>query len=69
MTSPAAKFINLCAVFPSADVRKTVKFYEEKLGFKSAQHYDKVENFATLYRDGIEFVIVQAVKGEVENNT
>ena len=69
MPSPAAKFINLCPVFLSKDVRKTVQFYVEKLGFKSAQHYDKITSFATLYRDEIEFVIVQASKGEVQNNT
>jgi catechol 2,3-dioxygenase-like lactoylglutathione lyase family enzyme len=46
-----------------------VKFYTEKLGFRSARHYDKVENFATIYRDEIEFVLVQARQGEVLSNT
>ncbi len=68
MTQSATKFINLCPVFLSTDVRRTVVFYVEKLGFKSAQHFDKITSFATIYRDEIEFVIVQALKGEIENN-
>jgi catechol 2,3-dioxygenase-like lactoylglutathione lyase family enzyme len=63
-----ARLVNLCPVFLTANIRETVKFYTEKLGFRSARHYDKVENFATLYRDDIEFVIVQAQKGVVESN-
>lgn len=58
----------MCPVFITNDIRKTVQFYTEKLGFKSAKHYDKVENFATLYRDEIEFVIVQARHGQVSSN-
>ena len=68
MPSQDARFVNLCPVFITNDIRKTVQFYTEKLGFKSAKHYDKVENFATLYRDEIEFVIVQARHGEVSSN-
>lgn len=63
------KLTNLCPVFVSKDVRKTVEFYVEKLGFKYAKHYAKIESFATIYRDSIEFVIVQAKYGEVESNT
>lgn len=63
-----AKLGNLCPVFLSNDIRRTVQFYVEKLGFWSAQHYDKVENFATIYRDDIEFVIVATKHGVVESN-
>ena len=62
------RFINLCPVFISNDIKKTVDFYTEKLGFQAAKHYDKKENFATLYRDEIEFVIVQAKQGPVQSN-
>lgn len=68
MSNEASKFVNLCPVFVSNDIKKTVKFYTEKLGFKSARHYDKITNFATIYRDEIEFVIVQAQHGQVEAN-
>jgi|WetSurMetagenome_2_1015567.scaffolds.fasta_scaffold187453_2 catechol 2,3-dioxygenase-like lactoylglutathione lyase family enzyme len=68
MTTEGSRFVNLCPVFACPDLRRTVKFYTEKLGFKSARHYDKVENFATIYRDEIEFVLVQARQGEVLSN-
>jgi catechol 2,3-dioxygenase-like lactoylglutathione lyase family enzyme len=68
MTDQESKFVNLSPVFVSHDIQKTVKYYTEVLGFASAKHYDKIENFATLYRDEIEFIIVQAKKGEVRSN-
>jgi predicted lactoylglutathione lyase len=69
MPTEGSRLVNLCPVFLSADIKRTVQFYTEKLGFKSAIHYDKIENFATLYRDDIEFIIVQARQGEVISNT
>ena len=68
MSADNVKLVNVCPVFVSSDVRQTVKFYVEKLGFKSATHYDKVDNFATIYRDSIEFVIVQSKFGNIESN-
>jgi catechol 2,3-dioxygenase-like lactoylglutathione lyase family enzyme len=68
MSKEGSKFVNLCPILISSDIHRTVQFYTEKLGFRSAKHYDKVENFATLYRDEIEFVIVQAKQGQVESN-
>jgi catechol 2,3-dioxygenase-like lactoylglutathione lyase family enzyme len=64
MSKNGSRFVSLCPVFISPDIQKTVEFYTEKLGFTSAKHYDHVENFATLYRDDIEFVIIQAKPGE-----
>jgi catechol 2,3-dioxygenase-like lactoylglutathione lyase family enzyme len=63
------KFTNVCPVLVSEDIVKTVDFYVEKLGFKYAKHYDKIDNFATLYRDSIELVVVQSKFGKVESNT
>jgi catechol 2,3-dioxygenase-like lactoylglutathione lyase family enzyme len=65
----SVKFTNVCPVLISEDIVKTVDFYVEKLGFKYAKHYDKIDNFATLYRDSIELVVVQAKFGKVESNT
>lgn len=62
------KLVNICPVFISQDVKKTVKFYTEKLGFKYAAHYDKIDNFAAIYRDLIEIVIVQSKFGDIEPN-
>jgi catechol 2,3-dioxygenase-like lactoylglutathione lyase family enzyme len=64
-----AKLASICPVFISTDIEKTVDFYVEKLGFKYAKHYDKKEKFATVYRDEVEFVIIQAIKGQVESNS
>lgn len=62
------KLVNICPVFISQDVKKTVEFYAEKLGFKFAAHYDKIDNFASIYRDSIEIVIVQSKFGATEPN-
>lgn len=69
MTEVKVKLTNLCPVFVSADVKKTVAYYVENLGFKYAAHYDKADKFATVYRDDIEFVIVQSKFGEIQSNT
>lgn len=69
MENKKVKLTNVCPVFISEDVKKTVDFYVDKLGFKFAAHYDKIDNFATIYRDSIEFVIVQSVFGQVQSNT
>jgi len=61
--------VNLCPVFISEDVKKTVKYYVEELGFRYANHFEKIDSFATVYRDSIEFVIVQSKFGKVESNT
>ncbi len=68
MPNPMSRLVSACPVFVSPDVRATVAFYTEKLGFRAAKHYDKIESFATLYRDEIELVIVQAGQGAVESN-
>lgn len=69
MKNKKVRLTNVCPVFLSEDVKKTVDFYVEKLGFKFATHYDKIDNFATIYRDSIEFVIVQSKFGQIQSNT
>ncbi|MCL2689627.1 MAG: VOC family protein [Chitinispirillia bacterium] len=64
----AVKLVNICPVFLTDDVMKTTDFYVNKLGFKYAKHFDKIDNFAAIYRDSIEIIIVQKRKGEVESN-
>lgn len=63
------KLTNVCPVLISEDIVKTVSYYVEKLGFKYAKHYDKIDNFATIYRDSIELVVVQSKFGKVESNS
>ena len=62
------QFINIAPVFLSSDVKRTVDFYVSKLGFKYAKNFDKKNNFATIYKDTIEFVIVQKKKGTIKSN-
>ncbi len=68
MSNERSKLVNVCPVFACPDLRQTVEFYSEKLGFRSARHYDKIENFAAIYRDEIEIILVQARQGEVVSN-
>lgn len=65
MSNDGSRLVSLCPVFISPNIERTVDFYTEKLGFKSAKHFDKAESFATVYRDNIEFVIIQAKSGEI----
>lgn len=69
MKQCGVKLTSVCPVFVSNDIKKTVRYYVEELGFQSATHYDQVESFATIYRDSIEFVIVQSKYGEIVSNT
>lgn len=62
------KFTNICPVFVCDNVTKTTDYYVNVLGFKFANHFDKIDKFATVYRDSIEIVLVQKTKGEVESN-
>ncbi|MDR3577468.1 MAG: VOC family protein [Anaerolineaceae bacterium] len=62
------KLTNIAPVFVSGDVRATVRYYVELLGFKYAEHFDKIDNFASIYRDEIEIVIVQRKIGTIESN-
>ena len=66
--APDVKLTNVAPVFVSANVKETVRYYVEILGFKYAEHFDKIDNFAALYRDEIELIIVQRKKGTVASN-
>jgi catechol 2,3-dioxygenase-like lactoylglutathione lyase family enzyme len=58
----------ICPVFICNDIQKTLKYYVDILGFKYADHIDKVEKFAAIYRDSIEIILVQKMKGTIESN-
>jgi catechol 2,3-dioxygenase-like lactoylglutathione lyase family enzyme len=63
-----ARLLNAAAVFVTPDVRRTAGYYREVFGFRVVEHYDAEEPFATIYRDDVELVLVQARHGEVESN-
>ena len=62
------KLVNICPVFVSEDVRRTAEYYVNVLGFRYASHFDKADQFAALYRDSVEIVVVQKQKDKVESN-
>jgi uncharacterized glyoxalase superfamily protein PhnB len=62
------RLASICPVLVSPDVRRAVRWYAEVLGFRHASHLDAASRFATVYRDGIELVLVQAERGEVQSN-
>jgi len=66
--SNTVKLVNICPVFLTDNVARTTDFYVKKLGFKYAKNFDKKENFAAVYRDSIEIIIVQKKTGKVESN-
>jgi catechol 2,3-dioxygenase-like lactoylglutathione lyase family enzyme len=67
LMSPS-RLSNAAIVFVTPDARKTAAYYRDVLGFRIVEHYDKAEPFATLYRDTVEIVVVQAKFGSVVSN-
>ncbi len=64
-----ARLVNAAAVFVTPDIRRTAAYYRDVFGFTVVEHYDAEEAFATIYRDDVEIVLVQARHGEVQSNT
>jgi predicted lactoylglutathione lyase len=62
------RFTNVCPVFLVENILKTTEYYVNVLGFKYAKHFDKKDRFATIYRDSIEIILVEKLKGEIESN-
>ena len=62
------KLVNVCPVLVCNDVKRTTNFYVEKLGFQYAHHFDKSQEFAAVYKDQIELILVQRKKGKLESN-
>jgi catechol 2,3-dioxygenase-like lactoylglutathione lyase family enzyme len=63
-----SRLSNGVIVFVTPDVKKTATYYQDILGFRVVEHYDKEEPFAALYRDAVEIVVVQAKYGQVVSN-
>lgn len=59
---------NIAPVFVSSDVKRTAEYYRDVVGFELVANYENDEPFATLYRDTVEIVVVQAARGQVESN-
>jgi uncharacterized glyoxalase superfamily protein PhnB len=63
-----ARLVNAAAVFATPDVRRTAGQYRDVFGFTVVEHYEAEEPFATIYRDDVEIILVQARHGDVESN-
>ena len=63
-----SKLVNAAIVFVSSDAKRTANYYRDVLGFRVVEHFDQEENFAALYRDEIEIIVVQSRFGEVASN-
>jgi len=63
-----SKLSNGAIVFVTPDAKKTAAYYQDILGFRVVEHFDKDEPFATLYRDVVEIIVVQAKYGNVLSN-
>jgi len=63
-----SRLVNAAIVFTVPDARRTAAFYRDVLGFRVVEHYEYAEPFATLYRDAVEFIVVQAQFGKVVSN-
>ena len=64
-----ARLVNVAAIFVAPNLKRTVEYYRDVFGFELFEHHEAADAFATLYRDSVEIVVVQARFGEVESNT
>lgn len=67
-TNKTYKLVNCAPVLLTKDIKKTAEYYKNYLGFRTEEHFDSSEQFAALYRDETEIIIVQAKFGEVLSN-
>lgn len=47
-------------VFPTPDILRTAKFYEQKLGFQAVHYLDTDEPHVCLYRDATEIILTKS---------
>ncbi|ALP38222.1 glyoxalase [Paenibacillus sp. IHB B 3084] len=60
-------FTNCLQMFPSSDMKKTAKFYEQ-IGFRAEKCLDSVEPHICLYKDRIEIVLTKSNKEAIVPN-
>jgi len=51
---------SILAIFPTPDIEKTAKYYNEVLGFKIVKFLAAQEAHVCLYRDDVEIVLTKA---------
>jgi catechol 2,3-dioxygenase-like lactoylglutathione lyase family enzyme len=68
MSGTEVRLLNVAAVFVVPDLARTSAFYCDRLGFRVVARPDAPEPFASLYRDTVEIILVQGVRGRVGPN-
>ncbi|MCK9251226.1 MAG: VOC family protein [Clostridiales bacterium] len=58
----------LSCIFPTADMKRTAAFYQDKLGFRVVFHLQCEQPHVCLYRDEVEIILIHAVKQEIVPN-
>ena len=59
----------MSCIFPVSEIKKTAQFYVEKLGFYAVEYLECKEPHICLYRDNVEFILLQADKAVIPNRT
>ena len=58
----------LSCIFPVPDIRKTARFYTDRLGFRAVEYVDCQEPHICLYRDKTEIILLKANTDRVFTN-
>ena len=62
------EFTGLSCIFPVPDIRKTARFYTDRLGFRAVEYVDCEEPHICLYRDKTEIILLKANTDRVFTN-
>lgn len=58
----------LSCIFPVPDIRKTARFYTDRLGFRAVEYVECEEPHICLYRDKTEIILLKANTDRVFTN-
>ena len=58
----------LSCIFPVPDIRKTARFYTDRLGFRAVDYVECEEPHICLYRDKTEIILLKANTDRVFTN-
>lgn len=58
----------LSCIFPVPDIRKTARFYTDRLGFRAVEYVDCEEPHICLYRDKTEIILLKANTDRIFTN-
>ena len=60
--------IGLSCIFPVPNIKRTAEFYVSMLGFKAVEYLECKEPHICLYKDSVEFILLQANTDKVLPN-